>query len=72
VRGDLGEPYGTRGSRNIDRRRLDARRLLAVRIIAKIGSDSHTKERSAVPAAQLTRDRMAARHVDPMSDAATL
>jgi len=72
VRGDLREPYGTRGSRNIDRRRLNACRLLAVGIVVEIGRDRQTKERTAVPAAQLTRDGMAARYMNSMRDAPTL
>jgi hypothetical protein len=72
VRGELRESYGARGSRNIDRCRFNARRLLAVGIVVEIGRHRQTKERSAVWAAQLTRDRMAARVMDAMRDAPAL
>lgn len=72
MRGDFREPDGARGSRHVDRSRLDACRLLAVGIVVEIGRDRQTKERSAVPPAQLTRDRMAARYMDAMRDASAL
>ena len=72
VRDNFREPYGTRGSRNIDRRRLDAGRLLAVGIVVKIGGYRQTKKRPAVLSAQLTRDRMAARYMNAMRDTPAL
>src|SRR5216684_6408218 len=72
MRADFREPYGTRGSRHVDRRSLDAGRLLAVGIVVKIGGYRQAEKRPTILSAQLTRDRMTARYVHAMCDTPAL
>src|SRR5260221_5519064 len=72
MRAGFRETYGACGSRYVDRRRLDAGRLLAVGIVVKIGGYRQAEKRPTVLSAQLTRDRMTARYVNAMCDTPAL
>src|SRR6266851_10386102 len=72
MRASFRETYGTRGSRYVDRRRLDAGRLLTVGIVVKIRGYRQAEKRPTVLSAQLTRDRMTAGHVHAMCDTPAL
>src|ERR1700739_2445093 len=66
MRAGLRETHGARGSRHVDRRRLDARRLLTVGIVVKIGGYCQAEKRPTVLSGQLARDRMTAGDVNAM------
>src|SRR3984893_18081072 len=68
MRAGFRKTYGARGSRHLDRRRRGARLLLTVGIVVKIGGYRQAEKRPTVLSAQLTRDRMTARYVNPMRD----
>src|SRR5260370_14465211 len=72
MRADFRETYGARGSGHVDRRSLDAGRLLAVGIVVKIGGYRQAEKRPTVFSAPLTRDRMTARYVNAMCDTPAL
>jgi hypothetical protein len=72
MRTSFREMYGACGSRYVDRRRLDAGRLLTVWIVVKILRYRLAEKRSAVLSAQLTRDRMTARYVNAMCNTPAL
>ena len=72
MRADFRETYGARGSRHVDRRSLDAGRLLAVGIVVKIGGYRQAEKRPTISSAQLTRDRMAAGYLHAMCDTPAL
>src|SRR5260370_38584409 len=72
MRDSFRETYGARGSGHVDRSRLDARRLLTVGIVVKIGGYCQAEERPTVLSTQLTRDRMTARYVNAMGDTTAL
>jgi hypothetical protein len=72
MRAGFRETYGAGGSRHLDRRRLDARRLLTVGTVVEIGGYRQAEKRPTVLSAQLTRDRMTARYVNAMCDTPAL
>jgi hypothetical protein len=72
VRANFRQPYRTHGSRHVDRRYLDAGRLLTVGIVVKIGGYRQAEKRPTVLSAQLTRDRVTTGYVNPMCDAPIL
>ena len=72
MRANFRETYGTRSSRHVNRRYLDAGRLLTVGIVVKIGSPRYAEKRPTVLSAQLTRDRMTARYVNAVRDSPAL
>src|ERR1700681_2776983 len=72
MRASFRETYGTRGSRYVDRRRLDAGRLLTFEIVVKIRGYRQAEKRPTVLSAQLTRDRMTAGYVNAMCDTPAL
>ena len=72
MRANFCETYGGRGARHVDNRYLDAGRLLPVGIVVKIGGYRQAEKRATVLSAQLTRDRMTARHVNAMCDTPAL
>src|SRR6202171_1339182 len=72
MRASFRETYGARGSRYVDRRRLDAGGLLTVGIVVKIRCYCQAEKRPTVLSAQLTRDRMTAGYVNAMRDTPAL
>jgi hypothetical protein len=72
MRDSFRQTYGARGSRHVDRSRLDASRLLTVGIVIKIGGYCQAEERPTVLSTQLTRDRMTAQYVNAMCDTPAL
>ena len=72
MRASFRETYGAHGSGHVHRRRLDARRLLTIGIVIKIGGYCQAEKRPTVLSAQLTRDRMTARYVNAMRDTPAL
>ncbi len=72
MRAGFRETHGVRGSRHLDRRYLDARRLLTVGIVVKIGGYCQAEKRSAVPSAQLARDCMTAGYMNAMCETPAL